>query len=271
MNTEMNVEMATDRPLKILVVDDEALARRRLHDLLNDCRQALPLTVVGEVENGREALHWVQNSEIDLLLSDIQMPDMSGIELAQHLLKMKRPPRVIFVTAFNEHAVKAFELNAIDYLMKPVRIDRLLTALRKVPALEPISEAQLAGLPTGARRFLPVVGRTRIELVPIDEVIYFKAELKYVTIKTRERELILEESLTKLEQEFTPDFVRTHRSYLVAKWAIKSLMRGSIDGHGADSDHEDDGWKVELQGISELLPVSRRQRGALQAMLKSGE
>ncbi|MDR2172989.1 MAG: LytTR family DNA-binding domain-containing protein [Burkholderiales bacterium] len=263
--------MNTDKPLKILVVDDEALARRRLHDLLNDCRQALPLTVVGEVESGREALHWVQNSEVDLLLTDIQMPDISGIELAKHLLKMKQPPRVIFVTAFNEYAVQAFELNAIDYLMKPIRIDRLLAALRKVPALEPISEVQLAGLPTGARRFLPVVGRTRIELVPIEEVIYFKAELKYVTIKTHERELLLEESLIKLEQEFAPDFVRTHRSYLVAKRAIKSLMRGSAEGSGVDGDHEDDGWKVELQGISELLPVSRRQRGALQAMLKSRE
>jgi len=266
----MTTETKTDRPLKILVIDDEAPARRRLHDLLNDCQRALPLTVVGEVENGREALHWVQNSEVDLLLTDIRMPDMSGIELAQHLLKMKQPPRVIFVTAFNEHAVRAFELNAIDYLMKPVRIDRLLTALRKVPALEPISEAQLAGLPTGARRFLPVVGRTRIELVPIDEVIYFKAELKYVTIKTREREFILEESLVKLEQEFAPDFIRIHRSHLVAKRAIKSLTRGNPESNGADGDHEDEGWKVELKDVPELLPVSRRQRGALQAMLKSG-
>ncbi|MDR0246900.1 MAG: LytTR family DNA-binding domain-containing protein [Burkholderiales bacterium] len=271
MNTEIRTGTKASRPLKILVVDDEALARRRLHDLLEDCRQALPLTVVGEVENGREALHWVQNSEVDLLLTDIQMPDMSGIELAQHLLKMKKPPRVIFVTAFNEYAVRAFELNAIDFLMKPVRIDRLMMALRKVPALEPISEAQLAGLPTGARRFLPVVGRTRIELVPINEVIYFKAELKYVTIKVRDREFILEESLVKLEQEFAPDFVRIHRSYLVAKRAIKCLTRGSADGQSAGSDHDDDGWKVELQGEPGLLPVSRRQRSALQAMLKNGE
>lgn len=263
--------MNTDRLLKILVVDDEAPARRRLHDLLDDCRQALPLTVVGEAEDGREALHWVQNSEVDLLLTDIQMPDMNGIELAQHLLKMKRPPRVVFVTAFNEHAVQAFELNAIDYLMKPVRIDRLLTALRKVPALEPLAEAQLAGLSAGARRFLPVIERTRIELVPIDGIIYFKAEMKYVTIKTLEREHILEESLTKLEQEFAPDFIRIHRSYLVARRAIKSLMRGGAEGNGAEGDNEDDGWKLELQGVSELLPVSRRQRGALQAILKSRE
>ncbi|MDR2016143.1 MAG: LytTR family DNA-binding domain-containing protein [Burkholderiales bacterium] len=261
--------MNADKPLKILVVDDEAPARRRLHDLLNDCRQALPLTVVGEAEDGREALHWIQNSEVDLLLTDIQMPVMNGIELAQHLLKMKQPPRVIFVTAFNEHAVRAFELNAVDYLMKPVRIDRLLTALRKVPALKPVSEAQLAGLPTGARRFLPVIERTRIELVPIDEVVYLKAELKYVTIKTPKREYILEESLTRLEQEFTPDFVRIHRSYLVARRAIKSLMRGNADSSDVDGDHEDDGWKIELQDVPELLPVSRRQRGALQAMLKS--
>ncbi|MCL2308882.1 MAG: LytTR family DNA-binding domain-containing protein [Proteobacteria bacterium] len=270
-NAEKATEMTADKPLKILVVDDEAPARRRLRDLLNDCQQALPLTVVGEVENGREALHWVQASEIDLLLTDIQMPDMSGIELAQHLRKMKQPPRVIFVTAFNEYAVQAFELNAIDYLMKPVRIDRLLTALRKVPALEPLSEAQLAGLPTDARRFLPVIGRTRIELVPIEEVIYFKAEQKYVTIKTHEREFTLEESLVKLEQEFAPDFVRTHRSYLVAKRAIKRLVLGSANEQRTNGDHENDGWKIELQDTSELLPVSRRQCGTLQAMLKSME
>ncbi len=244
------------QPLRILIAEDEALARRRLIDLLSDVHKILPIKVVGEVENGLEALHWIQNSAVDLLLTDINMSDMDGIELANHLHRMMEPPRIIFITAYNEHAVKAFELNAIDYLMKPVRIDRLLTALRKVPALKPISESQLENLPANARRFLPVVERSRIELVPIDDILYFKAELKYVTAKTQQREYVLEESLAHLEEEFGIDFLRIHRSYLVARKAIKNFVRGDREG--------ENGWYVNLHHVSDRLPVSRRQRGILQ-------
>jgi two-component system response regulator AlgR len=252
---------AADNPLRILIVDDEALARRRLRDLLNDVHKVLPIKVVGEVENGLDALHWIQNSEVDLLLLDINMPDMNGLELARHLLKMKRPPRVIFVTAFNEHALEAFDLNAVDYLMKPVRIDRLIAALRKVPALEPLQDNQLSHLQAGARRFLPVIERSRIELVPIESIYYFKAELKYVTAKTMQREYILEESLARLEEEFKDDFLRIHRSYLVARHAVKSFIRG-------DSDSDSAGWHVILKDLPERLPVSRRQRGVLQEFIR---
>ena len=123
--------------LRVLIVDDEAPARRRLRDLLDDCGAALPIAVVGEAQNGREALDLLQSAPADLVLTDIHMPDMDGIELARHLLKLPHPPVVIFTTAFHEHAVQAFEVNAVDYLMKPVRVQRLLSALQKVPRLKP--------------------------------------------------------------------------------------------------------------------------------------
>ena len=145
------------------------------------------------------------------------MPDMDGIELARHLLKLPQPPVIIFTTAYHEHAIAAFEVHAIDYLVKPVRVQRLLAALQKVPRLRPLSDARLDRLPAAARRFLSVTERSRVVLVPIEEVIYLKAELKYITIRTAEREYLLEESLTKLEEEFGSRFVRVHRNCLVAR------------------------------------------------------
>ena len=189
-------------PLRVLLVDDEAPARRRLRDLLDDCGAALPITVVGEAQHGREALDLLQSAPADLVLTDIHMPDMDGIELARHLLKLAHPPVVIFTTAFHEHAVQAFEVNAIDYLMKPVRVQRLLGALQKVPRLKPVTAEKLSQLPASARRFLSVTERSRVVLVPLDDIVYLKAELKYITIRTAQREYLLEESLTKLESEF---------------------------------------------------------------------
>src|SRR5438477_179611 len=145
------------------------------------------------------------------------MPDMDGIELARHLLKLAHPPVVIFTTAFHEHAVQAFEVNAVDYLVKPVRVQRLLSALQKVPRLKPFSADKLSHLPASARRFLSVTERSRVVLVPIEDVVYLKAELKYITIRTREREFLLEESLTRLENEFGSRFIRVHRNCIVAR------------------------------------------------------
>ena len=242
-----------DAPLKILVVDDEAPARRRLRELLEDCAGALPLVVVGEAGNGREALDLLGGTSADLVLSDIRMPDMDGMELARHLLKLPQPPVLIFTTAYHEHAIAAFEVHAIDYLVKPVRVQRLLAALHKVPRLRPLSDARLDRLPAAARRFLSVTERSRVVLVPIEEVIYLKAELKYITIRTAEREFLLEESLTKLEDEFGPRFVRVHRNCLVARDAIRGFER-HVSAEG------DAHWEVLLRDVAEALPVSRRQQ-----------
>jgi len=243
----------SDAPLKLVIVDDEAPARRRLRELLDDCASALPLVVVGEAASGREALGLLGSTPADLVLSDIHMPDMDGIELARHLLKLALPPVLIFTTAYHEHAISAFEVHAIDYLVKPVRVQRLLTALQKVPRLKPLSGAKLDRLPATARRFLSVTERSRVVLVPIEEIVYLKAELKYITIRTAEREYLLEESLTKLEEEFGQRFVRVHRNCLVARDAIRGFER-RVNAEG------DAHWEVLLRGVSEALPVSRRQQ-----------
>jgi two-component system, LytTR family, response regulator AlgR len=243
----------SDAPLKLVIVDDEAPARRRLRELLDDCASALPLVVVGEAASGREALGLLGSTPADLVLSDIHMPDMDGIELARHLLKLALPPVLIFTTAYHEHAIAAFEVHAIDYLVKPVRVQRLLTALQKVPRLKPLSGAKLDRLPAAARRFLSVTERSRVVLVPIEEIVYLKAELKYITIRTAEREYLLEESLTKLEEEFGQRFIRVHRNCLVARDAIRGFER-RVNAEG------DAHWEVLLRGVSEALPVSRRQQ-----------
>jgi two-component system response regulator AlgR len=242
-----------DAPLRVLIVDDEAPARRRLRELLDDCTSAVPLRVVGEASSGREALTLLGTTPADLVLTDIHMPDMDGIELARHLLKLPVPPVLIFTTAYHEHAIAAFEVHAIDYLVKPVRVQRLLSALDKVPRLRPLSDTKLDRLPSAARRFLSVTERSRVVLVPLEEIVYLKAELKYITIRTADREYLLEESLTRLEDEFGLRFVRVHRNCLVARDAIRGFERRvSADG--------DAHWEVLLRGVTEVLPVSRRQQ-----------
>lgn len=248
-------------PLRVMVVDDESPARRRLRELLDDCAASLPIAVVGEASNGREALDLMQAAPPDLVLTDIHMPDMDGIELARHLLKLPRPPVVVFTTAYHEHALEAFEVNAIDYLVKPVRVQRLLSALTKVPKLKPITAERIAQIPSNARRFLSVTERSRVVLVPIDEILYLKAELKYITIRTRDKEYLLEESLTRLEQEFGHRFVRVHRNCLVARDAIRGFERRVNDDGDAH-------WEVLLNGLAETLPVSRRQQGIVRDMAK---
>jgi len=240
-------------PLRVLVVDDEAPARRRLRELLDDCAGAMPLAIVGEAANGREAMEILHAVTSDLVLTDIHMPEMDGLELARHLLKLQPPPVVIFTTAFHEHALQAFDVHAVDYLMKPVRMQRLLAALQKVPRLKPLTAAKLDELPASARRFLSVTERSRVVLVPIDEIVYLKAELKYITIRTAQREFLLEESLTRLEEEFGARFIRVHRNCLVAKDAIRGFER-------CVGDEGDAHWEVVLNGVNETLPVSRRQQ-----------
>jgi len=242
-----------ETPLRVLIVDDESPARRRLRELLDDCAGALPLAVVGEAASGREAMDMLHTVTADLVLSDIHMPEMDGLELARHLLKLPQPPVVIFTTAYHEHALQAFDVSAIDYLMKPVRVQRLLGALQKVPRLKPLSAAKLDELPASTRRFLSVTERSRVVLVPVADIVYLKAELKYITIRTAQREYLLEESLTRLEEEFGPRFVRVHRNCLAARDFIRGFER-------CVGDEGDAHWEVVLQGVPETLPVSRRQQ-----------
>jgi len=251
--------MSDLQPLRVLVVDDEAPARNRLRDLLGDCALKLPLEIVGEADNGRRALDLLSTCRADVVLLDIRMPEIDGIEVAQHLQKLDAPPAVIFTTAYDAYALKAFEVHAIDYLLKPIRLARLLEALSRARAMTPIRPDVLHDLRRDARSHLSVNERGRIHLIPLADVLFLKAELKYVTVRTAAREFLLEESLAKLEQEFLGRFVRIHRNCLVAKEAIRGFERGAVvdtDGEGEG----DGGWAVVLNHVAEKLPVSRRQQ-----------
>jgi two-component system response regulator AlgR len=174
---------------------------------------------------------------------------MSGLEVARHLGRLERPPRIIFVTAHDRHAVDAFELNALDYLLKPVRAERLAAALRKATVPETENLANAADTP---REYLSVAERNRIVLVPVRDILFLRAEQKYVTVRTRVREHLVEEPLVTLEREFATRFVRIHRNCLVARAAIRGFERAP---GGEDDPH----WLVVLDGLEERLPVSRRQ------------
>ena len=250
----------TNGPLRIFIVDDEAPARTRLKDLLSDINAELPNAVVGEATDGVEALERLRDADADVALVDVRMPRLDGIGLAQHLAARPGSPAVIFVTAYDQYAVRAFELAAIDYLLKPVRAQRLLAALRKLPQ-GAADAAALSRMTVDARKHLHSTERGRVLLVPLADILYLRAELKYVTAHTRERDFLVEESLTTLENEFGNLFVRIHRSCLVARAAIAGCERDS------DADGESR-WTVMLQGVDEKLPVSRRQWPLIKALLQ---
>lgn len=251
---------------RILIVDDEAPARRRLRDLLDDCRESFSLIIADEAANGVEAIEIINNGGIDIVLTDIRMPVMDGLEVARHVAKMDAPPKLIFTTAFDEYAVRAFELNAIDYLLKPIKQERLLAALHKA-SLVRVAQAEAVAVATKARRkHLSIHERGKIILVPVGEIIFLRAELKYVTVKTLTKEYLLEESLTKLEEEFGGLFARVHRSALVARNAVTGFEKVNGGAHQdpeIGTDKEESGgtyWVVVLKGVDEKLPVSRRQQ-----------
>lgn len=257
--------MSNEKPLRILIVDDEPLARDRLRALLGDLAVQLPSSVVGEAANGLMALEFLSGNAADVVLADIRMPGMDGIELAAHLGRLEKPPAVVFTTAYDNYAVQAFDLNAVDYLLKPVRAQRLLAALQKIPAQHP-DPALLAGIGHevrgSGRTHLSCHERGRLLLVPVGEVLYFKADLKYVTARTAEREYLLDEALTHLEHEFADRFMRLHRAVLVAKTALAGFEKAAGD------DIEAYGWAL-LRGIPEKLPVSRRQWAPAKALVKN--
>lgn len=244
-----------ERPLSLLIVDDEPPARARLRELLGDLAADFPVVLAGEASNGLEALAWLETHRVDVVITDIRMPLMDGIELAEHLGNLPEPPAIIFATAYDNFAVQAFDLNAIDYLLKPVRLQRLQTALYKAGQKIPVSPGLAAigrEVRGGGRTHLSCQERGRLLLVPVDEVIYFKADLKYVTARTREREYLLDEALTHLEHEYADRFIRLHRAVLVAKSALAGFERAAAD------DADAYGWAL-LRGVAEKLPVSRRQ------------
>ncbi len=238
--------------LRVLIVDDEALARSRLRTLLQDC-VAPAAIVAGEASNAVQTMEALRRGGFDLVLMDVRMPGVDGMTLARTLRAMPQAPAVVFVTAHAEYAVQAFELEAADYLTKPVRLERLQAALEKV---QRSIEARGHQPGNGNQEMLTIQDRGRTQLVPLVEVLYFKAELKYVTVRTADKSYILDGSLGELETRYATDFMRIHRNALVSRRAIRALEKHFDPEEG-------EGWAVRLKGVPELLTVSRRQLAAV--------
>jgi len=235
--------------LRVMIVDDEAPARQRLRDLLSDCAAEIPLTVAGEAASGRAALEQLAREPADVVLLDIRMPEMDGIEVAQHLQQLDRPPAVVFATAYDAYAIRAFEVHAVDYLLKPISLSRLKEALARASRPRPKALREIARAP---RTHFSAQERGKIHLIPLADVIYLKADLKYVSVRTAAREHLIEESLTRIEEEFGDRFVRVHRNCLVARAAVRGFERADEGGEAH--------WEVLLTGVDERIAVSRRQQ-----------
>jgi two-component system response regulator AlgR len=238
--------------LKVLLVDDELLARSRLRTLLADCHEP-GAEVVAEAVSGPQAIAAIRQTAFDLVLLDVRMPGMDGVELAQVIASMPEPPAVVFVTAHAEHAVQAFDVAATDYLTKPVRLERLQQALQKVERLVAAKRGLSGDLTSDT---LIIQDRGRAERVPLTEILYLKAELKYVTVRTETRSYIFDGALNELEEKYAIHFMRIHRNALIARRAVRALEKH----YDAE---EGEGWAVRLNGIPEVLAVSRRQLSAV--------
>ena len=242
--------------MKILIVDDEPLARARMTRLLQDVDNA---DIVGEAKSGKEALLRSSILHPDVVLLDIRMPEMSGLETALHLSKLRHPPAVIFTTAFSEHALAAFEANAVDYLLKPIRRERLEEALNKA---QKINRAQLLELgkqdeASRSRSHISAYVGGNLQLVPSENIYYFQAEQKYVSVRHTEGSLLADDSLKSLEDEYGDRFLRIHRNSLVAVHYVEGLEK---DGEGR--------YLIRFRNIDDRVEVSRRMVAATRRRLK---
>jgi two-component system response regulator AlgR len=243
--------------MNILIVDDEALARTRMRQLLEDFEDC---TVCAEAANGEQALAAVNRHQPDVLLLDIRMPGMDGLEVARHLQALEQPPAIIFTTAYNDYALQAFEIHAVDYLLKPVRRERLAEALAHARRLTKVQAAALlvAGPTAVTRDRICANVRGSLLLIPVAEIRYFLADQKYVTVCSADGQVLIEDSLKSLEEEFGERFVRIHRNALVARRYLAGLDR---DPEG--------GARVLLHGVDEALEVSRRHLSAIRKLVRN--
>ncbi len=242
--------------MKVLIVDDEKPARDRLRQLIDDFGTH---EVVGEAGNGEEAIAIAARQSPDIVLLDIRMPGMDGIEAARHISKLDEPPAVVFTTAFSDHALEAFETHAVDYLLKPVKQDRLQAAMdaavRPTRAQANRSGSLLSGLEP--RQHICARVRGSLVLVPIDSIYYFHAEQKYVTVRHAEGEVLIEDALKSLEAEFGDRFHRIHRNALVSLSKLAGMQS------------ENDGHQVTFKDIDDTLEVSRRHLPGVRKIIKN--
>ena len=237
--------------LRFLIVDDEAPARDRLRSMLAETEG---FEVAGEAENGRRALELCDSLLPDILLLDVRMPGVDGLEVARHLAILPEPPAVIFVTAFDEYALQAFETEAIAYLMKPIRAEKLRAALTKAGRLTrpQLQQVASAARESPRRAHIAVRGREGLKLIPIDDVLFFHADQKYTTVRHLKGEDLIDDSLKTLEEEFASSFVRIHRNALVNTRYLERIARDASGQHF-----------VHLRGLDVPMEVSRRMAGDL--------
>lgn len=255
--------------MRVLIVDDEPLARLRLAQLVVACGadNGAAACVAGQAADAASALQWLRSHEADVVLLDVQMPGPDGISLAGAIAALQRPPAVIFVTAHPQRAIEAFELEAVDYLAKPVRLERLGQALER--ARRRLSSRRLEGAAPGAASAsaaaeepaLLVNERGRVQRIPLSRVVYLRAGQKYVTLRTEDHAHLLDESLADLERRLGERFLRIHRNALVARSAVDRLELRGTDDDGAE------GWAVRVRPTGEWLAVSRRQLAAVREAL----
>ena len=237
--------------MRVLIVDDEPPARERLRSMLAEAGEC---EVVGEAGHGEQAIDMVDKLTPDVVLLDVRMPGIDGLEVARHLAALPEPPAVIFTTAFDEYALQAFDSEAVAYLLKPIRAEKLQAALAKAarltrPQLQQVAAA--AREPTH-RLHIGVRSRDGLKLIPIEEVFYFHADQKYTTVKHLKGEDLIEDSLKTLEDEFSASFVRIHRNAVVNTRYLERIARDATGQHF-----------VHLRGLPDALEVSRRMAGDL--------
>jgi len=241
---------------RVLIVDDEPLARGRIRQQVEAIEG---YEVAGEAESGLQAIEMAASTRADILLLDIRMPGMNGLEVGRHLSTTEHPPAVIFTTAYSEHALEAFQAHAVDYLLKPVREEKLAAAL---VAARKLSRAQMQKvdeeLDSGRRSHICARVRGDLQLINVTDIYYFKADSKYVEVRHTDGTVLIEESLVTLEKEFEGDFFRVHRNALVASAYVDGLQKGG-DGHSY----------VHMSGITETVEISRRHLPAVRALLKN--
>lgn len=243
--------------MKILIVDDEPLARQRLTALVHETGIG---QVVAELSNGKDILKVVESYRPDVVLLDIRMPGVDGMQAARQLESLYPAPAIIFTTAFGDRALEAFDQQAADYLLKPIRKDRLEKALRRAYTLlhsdtTPIPQQEIKAT---TRSHISANVRGNIVLIPIKEIYYFFAEEKYITLRWTKGEVLINETLKDLEQEFAGQFLRIHRSTLVAVSHISSMNKENSTGH----------FYVKLKESDISLEISRRHLPTVRKVLK---
>ncbi len=237
--------------IKLLIVDDELPARDRMRRLLaeiDDCE------VIAEAATGELALAKCAELHPDVVLLDVRMPGLSGIEVARHIESLEQPPAVIFTTAYDQYAVEAFETEAVGYLLKPVRKEKLAHALRHASRISPQRLTKVAQAARLAHRREQICARLgeQLRLIPIADIYYFVSDQKYITVRHKGGESLIDESLKSLSEEFSGDFLRIHRNALVAEKHISAVERGE-DGH----------YVVRMRDCGTVLEVSRRHSAEL--------